>query len=790
MMKPLMKCTLLFISVLFLLPQHTIKACGFYVYPGEYRFWLLQPDLTNEKDLTPFYFATNYLYKGNQYAGREVYAQQNVNEWYEAVRHKALKKDIDELLYSTTPTQFFGDQKNLAKQNSFLQYLLQPSNRDLYRYFLLSKHVEEITANPDPWDERVFPIASTNAIIDSLQQLRRQTGDVFIRLRCAYQVIRLYNYNGQQDLVDRYYDAWIAPVNTKSWVKSAAFYQVAINYGGPHGNYLLSKVFDMGGYNRTHCLVRFSRTDLDSTLKLVKSRHERNVLLAMKVFNDPGRSLATIKQIYASEPGYGELPFLVLREINKVEDWLLTNKLTDFATPAVYMGDFWNNYTYTDNAAINYRNDKAYARQLSQFLHQMITDAKHPQKALLYLYAAYTDLLNGDYTGSSLHLQQASVQPHLPRNVKTQIAIHRFLLSLENGFDTDAEKHFLQIVQTADKELGLDDAKLMKSQLVLYTARKMIKKGDRARGLLLLGKTNRALGQLPISAYKTVYQEVEEHAIEQDYYTMLRIFSKKNKSPFERFVCDKRIHMPSEYYWWYDDSYTITWSRSKLMDGLASLYLRQHRLSDALNILKQLPDSFWKQSPYKEYIKGNPFYLNVYNAHPVTKDDKRDLNKVQVVSEMIHLETLAKKDDTKAAAECYYQLANAWYNMSWYGKNWLMVKQWWSMSEPDAYEVLLKKTAFNDDYYGCRQAKLYYERARNLTKDKKLAALCFFMEQNCDDNYTYYMKLVNKVKGADYNYEPDYALAKRKGIDVGYYKQVVEECETYLSFIMQYNQKH
>lgn len=784
-----MKCTLLFISVLFLLPQHTTQACGFYVYPGEYRFWLLQPDLTNEKDLTPFYFATNYLYKGNQYAGREVYAQQNVAEWYEAIHHKALKKDIDELLYTVTPNQFFGDEKNLAKENSFLRCLLQPSNKQLYRYFLLSKHVEEITANPDPWNEQVFPIASTNAIIDSLQQLRRQTKNPFIKLRCAYQVLRLYNYNGQQDLVDRYYDAWIAPVKTKSWVKSAAFYQVAINYGGPRGNYLLSKVFDMGGYNRTHCLVRFSRADLDNTLKLAKNSHERNVLLAMKVFNDLGRSLTTIKQIYASEPGYSELPFLLLREINKVEDWLLTNQLTGFATPAVYEGDYWNNYKYTDNAAINYRNDKAYAQQLSQFLHGMITDGKHPQKALLYLYAAYTDLLNGDYAGSSLHLQQASVLPHLPRNVKTQIAIHRFLLSLENGFGRDAETQFMQIVQTRDQELGVDDVKLMKSQLVLYTGRKMIKRGDRARGLLLLGKTDRALGQLPISAYKTVYQEIDEQATEQDYYTMLHIFSKKNKSSFERFVCEKRIHMPTEYYWWYDNTYSISWNPSKLMDGLAGLYLRQHRLADALNVLKQLPDSFWKQSPYKEYIRGNPFYLNVYNAHPVTSNDKRDLNKVQVVSEMIHLETLAKKDNSKAA-ECYYQLANAWYNMTWYGKNWLMVKQWWSMSEPDTYEVPLKKTAFNDDYYGCRQAKLYYEKARRLTKDKKLAALCFFMEQNCDDNYAYYMKLVNKVKDADYNYKPDYALAKRKGVDVNYYKQVVEECETYLSFIRQYNKRY
>ena len=178
----------------------------------------------------------------------------------------------------------------------------------------------------------------------------------------------------------------------------------------------------------------------------------------------------------------------------------------------------------------------------------------------------------------------------------------------------------------------------------------------------------------------------------------------------------------------------------------------------------------------------------MYKAHQVTLNDRRDLNRVQIITEMIRLEALAKKDKDKSA-ECYYQLANSWYNMTWYGKNWLMVKQWWSRNEPDAYEVPLKQTSFNADYYGCRQAKLYYEKARKLTKDKKLAALCFFMERDCQFNYRYYMQLVNKVRDIDYENKPDYALAKRMGVDANYYRQVVEECETYLSFIRQYNKK-
>ena len=189
---------------------------------------------------------------------------------------------------------------------------------------------------------------------------------------------------------------------------------------------------------------------------------------------------------------------------------------------------------------------------------------------------------------------------------------------------------------------------------------------------------------------------------------------------------------------------------------------------------------------FPSYVGGNPFYLNVYRAHTVTREDKQTLNETQLVEQMLRLEALAKEDESKAA-ECYYQLANAWYNMSYYGKNWLMVKQWWSINEPDTWTTVLKKSAFNDDYYRCRYAKLYYDKAIKIRRDKKLAALCFFMSKRCDANYQYYVKLVRGQEEFRPIYSPDYTLAKKKGINRDYYKSIVEECEVYQSFIRKYN---
>jgi hypothetical protein len=145
---------------------------------------------------------------------------------------------------------------------------------------------------------------------------------------------------------------------------------------------------------------------------------------------------------------------------------------------------------------------------------------------------------------------------------------------------------------------------------------------------------------------------------------------------------------------------------------------------------------------------------------------------------MIRLELLAKNNPRKAAV-CYYQLANAWYNMSWYGKNWMMVRQWWSSNDDFDYKKN-KPDPFFGDYFGCNQAKQYYTKAMNATSDKKLKALCFFMVQQCEQNRNESYPMDNAAC---------YATARKKGINIGYYQSLVNECELYNSFIQQYNKR-
>ncbi len=205
-MKPFRIFILLTISlILVAVPKHLVNACGFMVAPGEYRFWLLQPDLTQEKELTPFFFASSYLYKGNEHGATETYPKENIEEWLEQVRTAERKigtgkicvrqRDIDSLLYHTPPDLFFSRTDSLARTNPFLRYLLLKENHQAFLYMQLSKKVEQIAANPDAWDEGAIPQANVSRIIDDGQGLFRQASSEFIRMRTAFQLMRLYGFN-------------------------------------------------------------------------------------------------------------------------------------------------------------------------------------------------------------------------------------------------------------------------------------------------------------------------------------------------------------------------------------------------------------------------------------------------------------------------------------------------------------------------------------------------------------------------------------------------------------------
>ncbi|MBO9565438.1 MAG: hypothetical protein J7621_21860, partial [Niastella sp.] len=80
-----------------------------------------------------------------------------------------------------------------------------------------------------------------------------------------------------------------------------------------------------------------------------------------------------------------------------------------------------------------------------------------------------------------------------------------------------------------------------------------------------------------------------------------------------------------------------------------------------------------------------------------------------------------------------------------------------------------------------------YMKALTLAKDKKLASLCAYMARQCDKKFQNYraMSVFKKEAGKVPDHYPE--LLKQKGFDKDYYKELIEECATYNSFVAQLN---
>ncbi|WP_315816527.1 hypothetical protein [Paraflavitalea speifideaquila] len=91
---------------------------------------------------------------------------------------------------------------------------------------------------------------------------------------------------------------------------------------------------------------------------------------------------------------------------------------------------------------------------------------------------------------------------------------------------------------------------------------------------------------------------------------------------------------------------------------------------------------------------------------------------------------------------------------------------------------------FKENYYGCSRAREYYLKAFWKTRDKELASKCAFMALHCDSNYGWYQEaagIKKKPRIADVGHYS--TLLKRKGFDNSYYRELIEECATYNSFV-------
>jgi hypothetical protein len=523
----------------------------------------------------------------------------------------------------------------------------------------------------------------------------------------------------------------------------------------------------------------FESREVERYLPLAKDDRHRATLLVMRDLQHPGRALEDLERIAAWDPGNRHLPLLLTREVNKLEDRLLTTTLTEFdAAIRKWSG---NEDGLTREQVLQL--DLEYLHQVQEFITRISAQFDPEKRAYLGLLLGHLSFVSGDFETATRTLAEPDRSSYSPANVRAQARLVRILCgTMTSRKLTDPTRNeVLALVELMNTEPQLAAQRsTVFGQLHLYLGKKLIERGERAEGVFLLARTERMFGTLmPVWYIKNARHVAFEQATPADYDRMITLLDKAGKTPFERYLTatDER---PADWERTEDHFKGTELTREKLLDYKGMWYLRENRLEEAVTTYRQIPDEFWNGYPYALFADDDPFQLNIHDAHNYGKTDNVRYTKRTIVERMLVLHREADRNPKKRALN-HYLLGNAYYNMSWHGKYWIMSRIAWSIHDLGGWREVEYGAPDDDVYFGCARAREHYVKAMD-TKDPVLKALAVRNAARCAWNWQTYKD----------GSEPDWStwenpykkhLRDRKRQDA--YDDVVE-CRGYADYVARY----
>jgi hypothetical protein len=725
-----------FSSLLFLLSLQVSFACGWSVSPETSRLVLFKAQREGFFKLTPFYYSADYYYATNTVSG--VDQELNCLEWQKKLGNKINPKDVHTILYETDAEQFENafESKSLKKafeKNTFIEALLLPKNKAFLNYILFAKKLE-YNSNADvkweSWGQVGYNSKDHKlADLEDFEKKIKTAKDPFLKQRYAFLILRYSFYAQDKNEVIRLYDTYFAENKNTILEPWALYYKALCIDDLPLQNYLLSKVFATCEEKSFAVLQHYNWKLTAETLALAQNNEERSVILSIESFRNPAPDLKTIKEVYELSPISLNLSFLIGREINKLEDWIFTPQYTTNGSPSVVFEgtDWYGDYVNAKNE--NFNKDILYLRELEYFLIAIREQTSGEQKD--YITAAIAQLcfmdddieLGKKYTNMISNTANASIQ--MQKNI--QLA----LVSLkQDDLKNETVQNQLFKYFDAIENLVETDNGLFKNLYSLYriASGEFYKKNDRVTAGLLMMKSD-IKNEGIYSGYNNPYFYMyigyfERTATVEDIDKLIALQQKENKTPFEKYICSGTIAPNIDYY----------------KDLKGTIAFRNNDLELAYETFSSMPKDFWEKNySFTDFLNENPFTPKILQKQEERKFDYR-FNKAEFIAKLIQL----KKQNT---ASGNLQLANAYFNVSYLGNSWMMVAYDWTSGESYTDYVYgdnseKEKTYQKGNYYSLTMAKMYYEKALKMSKNKNEKALASLMIFECN-YYNHYANIIS-----------------------------------------------
>lgn len=785
---------IIFVNLFLIFFPYNILGCADGVDPYDYFISFFQNDLPAEKSLSPFYY-TNYRFLYNDNEPIDV-AQATSAEWITYCGGKIEKRQayqfVCQFAYKDLSSVYYHLEKNQplkipdsVRTNGMTAYFLNNKDLEALGYLMYAKQVEPfVTGNWNDWETPLRDSAKMGRLIQGGLQLYAAATKDFIKLRLAYQLLRLSHYSGHYEDCMKWYDQLVQSNATQSVLHDLS---VSLNAGAlchlgkkNEAAYIFSKQFAKSDVKKvanymsfSRCVNRFSEKERKQCLDLCKNNEEKANLLGLFALGSNVVELNTLKEVARLSPQASILEMLAVREVNKIED--------NYLSPALKKEKGGAKIYYSwpaENVTGNLQEWDNEPKELSSFFHTMASGTAVKNQPLYEIIAAYLAYVARNYTDAKKYLSNASAL-HLTGSLKDQWAITSLLVTMneKDTIDGAFEEQLLPSLQWLESKAKSEknghanefDAnnqwqKFYRNVFLEILAKRYHRQGDIHKEALCVG--NAFLGEDYI-AKEFVRNEMET----KDILLLNELLSVAKKNKWEQFLCKN-----------------FPLKKDEVTDVIGMTHTRDFNFVEAIEWLTKVKD------PTVLQLQHNPFgSLLKDNQDSVYSFDKGKFDKLSFLKEMNSLEEKEKQGTTSATE--LFKSATGYYNMTYYGRAWQMVK--YGRSGAEGYYIPKNATAFQKEYYGCFTAETYFKKAMNASTDPDFKSRCLFMIAKCSQ------KQVPRPQYQDFsNNYPAMELAEKKYLllfkynkyfpqlvkDYGntqFYKQAFNTCSYLKDFVRQ-----
>ncbi|MCB0706156.1 MAG: hypothetical protein KDC34_12630 [Saprospiraceae bacterium] len=695
----------------------------------------------------------------------------NVTEWVIKVCENALPEDVANLIYNT-PVDILRQLRTAIQSksipppvvlsgNTFMSFLYRNKCEETIDYLIFAKECEpHVKAGTDPWKEQARNVPAMEELIESGTRLFKKTESDYIKLRYAYQLVRLAHYAGKyQEALDLY--DYLMPKLDLPQIEgkpSLIYYWLLGHKAGAllktgkkiEASYLYALIFQNCPSRRQSAFRSFAiKTDEEwsQLVLLCRNKSEEATMYALRAHNAGSKAMEEMQRIYELDPTHPFLEILLLREIKELERDLLGLEFNDkksynqrnYGIPRPYAG--------------------TYVISMQAFVHQLWSEGKVSNPPLWQLAEGYLELLSADYYAAAKNFRE--VEPKLKsQELKDQLAVFRVALEI-SAFETPSKE-----VEERAYRIWKDEKLFRKypdfSDFL----------GDK---LVQLYEDNHRPGKAFLARY--TLNDLRMNPKDDVLDDLQKVPPESERTPIERLLFRD------------DEGADI---RSDLYDMEAVLLFQNFQLEAALQVYKKIPRTKWDNYGPFDPFRGS-FTDCISCAH--SKDTADLFNRGELLEELLDLEYKARAEPVNSAVY-YYKIGIALYNMTYFGHSWQAMDYFrsgstWSRIGGDQNVFSYPGAPYgNKETMNVAQALYYFEKSRLMAADPELQARASFMAAKCE--------LINYYQSKDYRraaqgYAPVVPAAYRTHFqllvdyyeDTAFFEELVEECSYFRLFVGQ-----